>query len=290
MVLNTQYVKLKNIMIIAIDIGGTKTLVAMATSDGKIVKQVKFLSIKNYKKYIKLLSKHVAEFSKDTKITRIAIGCPGSIDRKLGEVKKNMNLGWRNEFLVKDLSKLTNIPENKIIIENDANLAGLSEAQTSSMLNLKVLYITFSTGIGTAFMDNGRLVPSLLDSEGGYMVFEHEGQIVSWESIASGHAMVNEYSKTAAELNDKNTWAKIVKNMAFGIVNNCAIFQPDTVIIGGGVGSYFTKYDNQLNRSVKQLLKKAPMVKMPTIIQAQEPEEAVIRGCVILAQQHNEQY
>lgn len=275
-------------MIIAVDIGGTKTLVALATDDGKLIKKVKFLSVKNYQNYIKILGKNITEVIGSNKISIVAIGCPGLVDRSQGTMKKIPNLDWVDKPLVKDVTKFVN-RTTKVIIENDANLAGLSEAHLLDKNNLKVMYITFSTGIGTGFIDNGVLVPELLDSEGGHMLFEHNGQIMDWESFTAGRAIVEKYGKMAADLDDSKAWAEIAQNMAIGIVDNCAVFPADIVIIGGGVGTYYAKYAKQLNEAVKCLIDKAPMIKTPNIIGAKHAEGAVIRGCIILAKQNYEQ-
>jgi predicted NBD/HSP70 family sugar kinase len=275
-------------MIIAIDIGGTKTLVALATNDGKIKNKVKFLSVKDYKDYIKLLGNYVTCLAKNDKIDIVAIGCPGLVDRDKGLLKRIPNLGWSDKPLAKDIAKLVD-RSTKIIIENDANLAGLSEAHLLNKINQKVMYITFSTGIGTGFIDNGILVPELLDSEGGHMVFEHEGQIMDWESFAAGRAIVKKYGKMAADLDDSRAWADIAQNMAIGIVDSCAIFPADTVIIGGGVGTYYAKYAKHLDDAIEQLIKKTSMIKMPAVIGAKDAEGAVVHGCIILAKQYHEQ-
>jgi glucokinase len=197
-------------------------------------------------------------------------------------------LNWHNKPLADDLrSIIGNVP---IIIENDANLAALSEANNLNKIEQKVIYITFSTGIGTGFVENGILVPELLDSEGGHLVFEHNGKNMDWESFAAGRIIVEKYGKKAAEIEDPKAWQEIAQNMAIGIVDCCAIFPASTVIIGGSVGTHFSKYHKPLKSAVKELLKSTSMIKMPKIVKAKEPEEAVIRGCVILAKQQNEQY
>jgi predicted NBD/HSP70 family sugar kinase len=275
-------------MMIAIDIGGTKTLVALATEDGKLIDKVKFLSVKDYGDFIELLGNYVAKFVKNNKVNIVSIGCSGLVDRSNGVMKRIPNLNWLDKPLAKDIAKFAD-HSTKIIIENDANLAGLSEAHLLDNINQKVMYITFSTGIGTGFIDNGVLVPELLDSEGGHMVFEHQGQMMDWESFAAGRAIVEKYGKMAADLDDSKAWAEITQNMAIGIVDSCAIFAADTVIIGGGVGTYYAKYAKQLDASVKRLVGKTSMIKMPTIIGAKNAEGAVIQGCIILAKQNHEQ-
>ena len=272
-------------MIIAVDIGATKTLVALASQQGKIIRQVRFLSTKKYPDFVKDLVQQIKALSNQP-MSAVVIGCAGMIDRRYGIIMNSPNLKWLNKPLGHDIFKaLGNV---KVVLENDANLAGLAEAHLLDNVKQKVMYVTFSTGIGTGYIENGVLVPELLDSEGGHMVFEHKGQIVDWESFAAGKAIVKKYGKMASELDSRSAWKSITKNMALGIVNNCAVFPADTIIIGGGVGTYFKKYARPLRKAVKRLITKSIMLKIPKIVGAKNPEEAVILGCIILAQQHEQ--
>lgn len=272
------------IMIIAIDTGGTKTLVASSDQNGQIINKIKFPTPKDYDEFIGVLSSTVKDVSLEEQPSLIVMAVPGMLDRESGVVKQLGNLPWINKPVGPDVSKATGI--NKIIIENDANLAGLSEAHSLSDVNQKVMYITFSTGIGTAFVVNGILEPSLLDSEGGHMVFEDDGQLKDWESISAGRIIVEKYGKLASEIDDPSIWHEIVKKMAIGIVNNNAVFMGDIVVVGGGVGTYFEKYGNMLNQEVEAVTKLSKMVRLPKVVGAQNAEEAVILGCIILARQH----
>ncbi len=271
-------------MILAIDIGGTKTLVASVTNEGQVIEKLKFPSPKNYQEYIQTIKTNIDQLIKEP-ITIISIGCAGVIDRLAGIIKNSPNLDWIDTPLVPDLKQSYNVP---IIIENDANLAGLSEAHNLDNIHQRVMYVTFSTGIGTGFVINGKLSKDLLESEGGRMVFEHEGKMMDWESFAAGRAIVEKYGKLASELNDPIAWKEISRNMALGIVNNCSVFSPDTVIIGGGVGTYFDKYDDFLNIEVENLLKEVAVIKKPVILGAKNAEEAVMLGCIIIAQQYEQ--
>jgi predicted NBD/HSP70 family sugar kinase len=78
------------------------------------------------------------------------------------------------------------------------------------------------------------------------------------------------------------------KNMALGIVDNCSVFNPDTVIIGGGVGTYFDKYGDFLNIEIDKLLSEAAIIKKPAVIGAKNAEEAVVLGCIIMAKQYEQ--
>ena len=182
-----------------------------------------------------------------------------------------------------DIAKISG---TTVLLENDANLAGLSEAHNIKPLPHRALYITFSTGIGTGLVTNGYLDPDFLDSEGGNMLFEHEGKLEVWEKFASGKAIVAKYGKRASELDDPKAWNEIAKWFALGIVDLTAVLEPDIIIIGGGVGTHFAKFKNFLHKHINDLT--PAVVDKPPIVPAKAAEQAVVYGCIILATQHEQ--
>ena len=274
------------IMLIAIDIGGTKTLVASVNKDSQVVNKIKFPSPKNYSEWLEELKNNINQLGYDD-IDFIAIGCAGTMDRDGGIIKNSPNLGWVNTPLTEDVSSL--FGGVTTIVENDANLAGLSEAHALDDINQRVMYVTFSTGVGTGFVINGVLSRDLLDSEGGNMVFpDKDGSLKNWESLAAGRTIVEKYSKRASELDDPSAWDEITKNMAYGIVACHSVFLSDTVVVGGGVGTYFEKFGDKLKEHVKSMIDITGVIRCPEITGAKRAEEAVMLGCIIMAQQYEQ--
>ena len=182
-------------MIIAVDIGGTKTLVAAANLDGTIVNELRFETPQEYPVFLDALADNIAKVTTQ-EFEIITVAVPGLLDRAEGVVKRLGNLPWIDKPIANDISE--RFEHADVLIENDANLAGLSEAHELGDLNQKVLYFTFSTGIGTGFIENGVLDPTLLDAEGGQIFVN--GKV--WETIASGKAIVAKYGKRASEIED----------------------------------------------------------------------------------------
>jgi predicted NBD/HSP70 family sugar kinase len=266
-------------MILAIDIGGTKTLIAPCDNNGNPVSEVKFETPQKYEDFKKELAANVATIT--TEYNLVVAAVPGKLDRQKGTAITFGNLPWKNVPIQADIAKITN---KKVLIENDANLAGLSEANRISPLPHRALYVTFSTGIGTGIVTNGVLDPEFLDSEGGNMLFEHNGKLEPWEKFASGKAIVAKYGKRASDLDDPEAWKDIAKWFAIGIIDLSSVLEPDVVIIGGGVGTHFKKYGHFLKEYIHTLTPK--IVSPPKVIPAAAAEEAVIFGCAVLAKQH----
>lgn len=265
-------------MYLAIDIGGTKTFVALVDKNGVIQQRLRFPTPKNYSDFISKLEDSVAYLSTN-KFIAVGVGIPGRIDRKRGVGVGMGNLPWLNAPIYKDISKI--VKTKKVVLENDAKLAGLSEAVLVKNQYSKVLYITIGTGIGTALIADQKIVTLLQDAEGGKILLEHEGRLQEWEDFASGRAIKKRYGKAASEITDKRIWREIARNLSVGLLDQLAIFQPEVVIIGGGVGYYLQEFKAPLVQDLKRY--EIPLIPIPPIIQAQRPEEAVILGCYSLA-------
>lgn len=263
-------------MYLGIDIGGTKTLVAALTNEGVIKEKNTFPTPKLYTDFLRELSKSVADLSTKEYVA-VGVGAPGRIDRKKGIVIAFGNLSWKRVPLAKDIARLTNLP---VALDNDANLAGLSEAMLIPHHN-RVLYVTISTGIGTGVITNRAIDADFADSEGGAIMLEHKGRLQKWEDFASGRAIVKSFGKRASEIQDEKTWGMIADNIAVGLFDLLAFMQPDAVVMGGGVNTQFERFDDLLMKKLQRF--ETPLTPIPPIYKAQRPEDAVVYGCYDLA-------
>lgn len=265
-------------MILGIDIGGTKTLLGVFDKKGVVIETLKFPTPKDYKEFLEVLKTSVHSLkNKDFKTAVAAV--PGRLEREQGTFTRGGNLQWRDVSIRKDLCNAVGI--TTLQVENDAKLAGLSEAQVYP--DSFVLYITISTGIGTSVVDHGRLDHTMLDSEGGFILISSGKEMLPWEKVGSGKAIKEKYGKLARDIDDQKIWDEITNTMALGIVDLCAVVEPEIIIIGGGVGSSFAKFGNLLTTKVAKL--KPEIVRMPKIVGAKDAEMASLRGCYVYAQQ-----
>jgi len=266
-------------MYLGIDVGGTKTLVATLDEQGSITEDAKFPTPPNYQVFLEKLGAVLQGFqAKQFRAGCIAI--PGRIDRKRGIGLKFGNLPWQNVPAKADAENLTGCPFQ---IENDAKLAGLSEALLLKDKYRKVLYVTMSTGIGVSLIVDGTIDAEVGDGGGRSLLLEHEGKIMPWEEFAGGKAIFERYGKKAAEITDQKSWQIISQDLAQGLIHFISITEPEVVVIGGSVGTYFDRYGLLLEAE----LEKYPlaMIDLPKIVGAKHPTEAVIYGCYDLAKQ-----
>lgn len=268
-------------MYLAVDIGGTKTLLALFDNNGQIVKNEKFETPDDYQEFLRSLGEAWHDFPHE-QIVAAAVGVPGRLDHEHGVVVACGNLPWEHLPIQSDISNVLGIP---VKIENDAKMAALGEANLLIHEYKKVLYITVSTGIGIGVTINGKLDPGLRTAEAGRMVIYHDGQPTQWENYSSGRAISERYHKLAHDIPVGDPiWENIASDLAPGIFNIVSIVQPDVVVIGGGVGQQLSRFHDVLVRHLKQFETK--MVPIPPLRQAQHAEEAVIYGGYNLLTSH----
>ncbi|HJQ08607.1 MAG TPA: ROK family protein [Candidatus Saccharimonadales bacterium] len=266
-------------MYVAIDIGGTKTYAASLNNEGVIHEKIRFATPTNYTDFKKELAINVANLSTNDFVA-CGVGVPGLLDRMQGIGLAMGNLPWKNIPVKTDVMQLVHCP---VVIENDANLAGLSEAMLLKHRYQRVLYITISTGIGTGFIVNQHIDPGLADSEGGQVRIEYQGRLTPWEEVASGEAIARRYGKQARNITDATTWRHIAHDIAIGLIDLITVAQPEVIVLGGSIGLHYERYKTPLLEILQTY--ELPITPIPPIICAARPDDAVLYGCYDLAKE-----
>ncbi|HYG84227.1 MAG TPA: ROK family protein [Verrucomicrobiae bacterium] len=262
-------------MLIAIDTGGTKTLVTSFYRDGKPHKSYRFQTPHDKRDYLTALAALVNQHYSLQKVSAIVIAVPGVV--KNNRAVWCDNLGWKDFNIPLGLKKLgITVP---VFLENDANLAALGEVRRLKQIPSLALYLTVSTGIGSGLIVDGHIQPATSNSEAGHMVLNFHGHYQEWETFASGRALKATYQKLARDIpeTDTKTWQEVAEKISVGLLALIPSLQPEIIIIGGSIGTYFQRYKSFLDDILKsQLNEHFPI---PPVIQARFPEEAVLYGC-----------
>lgn len=269
-------------MIIAVDTGGTKTLVAGSDSEGRFHTRHRFSTPRDTSEYIQKLSSVIKEHFDVAKIRAISVAVPGPVEGKIVVFCPNIDIGWENFELVHHLKKSLGI-NAPVFLQNDSNMAGLAETHALSPVPKRCLYVTISTGIGVSATKNGKIDSSLELTEGGHMMLEYDGIMRQWEHFASGKAIYETYGRYARDIKAKSVWEQITDKISRGFLVIVPLLQPDTIVIGGSIGTHFKHYGEGLSKILDQQL--VSYLPRPKIVQATHPEEAVIYGCKIYAEQ-----
>ena len=264
-------------MLVTVDTGGTKTLIASFNEQGELQETFKFPTPADQTEYVTLLRQTLQNTYGTTPVEAVVVALPGII--KDGVAIWCNNLGWKNFDARAALQGV--LGDAPIFIENDANLAGLAETRSLDPMPTSSLYVTISTGIGTGIITNGQIDAGLRHSEGGRALVEYNGEEHEWESFASGQAIYKAYGQYARDITDPAIWNDIADRITQGFLAMIPMIQPDIIIIGGSIGTYFDRYSTQLQALLSEQL--PSHIPCPKMIQAKHPEEAVVYGCYYYA-------
>ena len=262
-------------MLVTIDTGGTKTLISSFGRDGKMGESIKFPTPGEPAEYAKMLKKVVRERYGHKHVDAIIMAMPGVIDKGVVKWAPNIGHGWQNVPVYKMLHDL--LPGVPVLIENDVKLAGLGEARIMHPVPTSVMYISISTGIGIGVIEDGKIDKAMRKSEAGHMFIEYDGRVQRYESFASGKSIVKIYKKFAREITSKRTWRQIADRISRGLLVLIPVIQPDVIVFGGSVGTYYERYGAYLKEILANHL--PDHIPSPKLVQAKHPEEAVVYGC-----------
>ncbi|WCJ60630.1 ROK family protein [Fontisphaera persica] len=169
--------------LVGVDLGGTKILAGVFTSNLKLVGTAKLSTKANrgpsavIDRIARCVQDAVDECDLDLKQVRaVGVGAPGSIDPEAGKVIFSPNMpGWENIPLKKELEKRLELPT---FVENDCNVCtlGVYEAELEAKPK-HVIGIFVGTGIGGGLILDGKLFSgyNLTAGEVGHMVLEVNG-------------------------------------------------------------------------------------------------------------------
>ncbi|MFH1386956.1 MAG: ROK family protein [bacterium] len=288
-------------MLIGVDLGGTKIKAALATREGKIVTDVNIPTeaIKGKKHVINNVVKAIHTLIRGQRVTisKIGIGVPGPILYDQGLVIEPPNLpGWKRVNLKQIFEKKFHVP---VFVDNDANCAALAEAYFGAGKKANhFIYMTISTGIGGGIIIDRKIYRGTIGAAGefGHMIIDSKGytcgcgNVGCLEALASGTAIKKRSGmdaisvELAARQGDKKAQEVIAETahyLAIGIANLVNIFNPEMVILGGGV----SKMRELLLSPIRQEFKKYALTlpaKNVKIVRAKLGGESGVLGAVAL--------
>ena len=169
--------------IIALDIGGTNTRVALINQNYELeTVLIKDTVVGDRDAFLNSVANIIEEaIPNRSEVVAIAAGVPGRV-RYDGYIDALPNIGISQIPLAQYLSSRFNLPA---YVKNDAEVAALAEANVGPNSGYKSLYfVTVSTGVGGALTINGKLVNS--SYEVGHTATFYKGRYYEFEHLCSG--------------------------------------------------------------------------------------------------------
>ena len=258
----------------------------------------------------------------ETPVAGIGISAPGPLNPVTGVVVAPPNLpGWHDVPLGDILHDEFDLP---VYVGNDANVAALAETTRGAAQGYRhVIYITVSTGIGSGMIIDGRLLLGRegLAAEAGHIIMvAEEGRISTLEKEAAGPALArkararleNGAESRLRDLVDgdlSRISARVIgeaveegdalaldivrrggQMVGLGIVSLLHLFNPEIVVLGGGVTNIGAPLFDPLREAVRQYTIDDTYWKDLAIEPAQLRDDVSIIGAAALVVTHGGQY
>jgi glucokinase len=240
---------------IGADLGGTKMLVGVVDSDRRVHHRRAAPSHGLTQSALLELMERELRSAIDARPDAVAVGLgiPCTIDHARGVAINAVNLDLA-DVPIRDL--LTDKLGSPVFVENDANLAVLAEHRFGAARGTRnALMLTIGTGIGGGVILDGRLYRGSTGAAGelGHMVVDLHGPRCQGncpnhgclEAVASGTALAREGGASsgkavtdaalAGDAAAREAVATIGRRLGAGLSGLANIFEPDVIVIGGGV-------------------------------------------------------
>lgn len=257
-------------MIIAVDTGATKTLVA-AFEDGRIVRSVKFATPRDQRRYIAEIARASTEVAGGITMAALSVGVAGVVQNDIAVVCKNLD--WHNFDILTELQ--THFPNTPMWLNNDANLGGVGVAHLLPETPHRLLYIGIGTGLGGGLVIDGRIDQATATGEISDVHFEYNGELARWGAILSGKAIFRDFGVYADQVTDPEQIREVARRISRGLLALIPVLKPEVIAFGGRAGAVFEKFAD----GVKSELLALPEQYNCQLITAPHPEEIVVYGC-----------
>jgi glucokinase len=252
---------------VGVDVGGTKAL-AVRLDGTQVVETSKFNVERDTETLDAIATSIVSVFDDD--VEAIGVGVAGLVQPRDGTLVWGPHVPGTNVKVRDFVADRFKVP---VHVDNDANAAAFAELRIGAAEGYgNVLLVTLGTGIGGAVLIDGSLYRGGgFAGEWGHIQIDRDGLLCDcgkrgcWETRASGPALVRlahqvvtsnpisslarvldlesvsgESVVAAADAGDETARALVTevgRSLGQGLASLVAIFDPELIIIGGGLGS-----------------------------------------------------
>jgi glucokinase len=280
-------------VVIGVDMGGTKMYGAISDLGGNILDEVDITrqtasGEENYIRLTELIDTLLDNPKLENRRVRgIGVGAPGITRHREGVVKWAYSLNWRDFPLKARLTERYKLP---ITVDNDVNLAAMGELWFGAGQDTQnMILITIGTGIGAGIIIDGALYRGWSESSGEIGNFipgreflgKNYQDFGALETVASGIGIVE---RACASLRSEDEtgegislsfddvfnaarqgqgWATSIINetvdyLAIAIANLTASFDPELIVLGGGISPFADMLVEPILQRIKGVIPSLP--------------------------------
>lgn len=260
-------------MYACVDIGGTSIKVALSDKKGKLKEKGKLEICDDFDDLANNIINWVETLKDKYIIEGLAISAPGAVDTKTGIIGGDSAVPCIHGPNFKEyFGERLNL---NVSVENDANCAALAEVFSGNASEIKdMLFVVCGTGIGGAIVKDRKIHhgKNLYGGEFGYMIMEEvDGKFKTFSECASTMSFVRKVRKYYGD--DSWDGKKIFleankgdevcikaidtfyRNLAKGIFNLQHIYDPEVILLGGGISDR-EEFISRLNEEIEYIISK----------------------------------
>ncbi len=295
---------MSDLLLGAVEAGGTKFICAIADRDGKIIDQTRFATTQP-QATLDQMQDYFSQIQKQYGlINAFGIASFGPIELdphspRFGYIVETPKTGWANTDLRGALKNNLDVP---IGFDTDVNAAALAELQWGAGRGLDhLVYITIGTGIGGGVIVHGKPVHGLLHAELGHLRPQRHRQDIDFagvcpfhhdcfEGLASGPAIQARWGCSLDQL-DSTHLAWVIQADYLGQL--CAQIvlhsSPQRIVLGGGVmqqKSLFPMIRQRMKHWLGGYIQRRQLIEAVDdyIVAPELGDQVGIRGALLLAQ------
>ena len=238
--------------VIAVDLGASNLRTSLVRGN-KILEYKKIKTPKQKNLLIKALVDSISSLMGEN-VKGIGVASPGPLEN--GVIKNPPNLPLKNFNLKKILERKF---KTKVRVENDANCVALAEAKLGCKKK-NFIVLTLGTGIGGGIVINGEVYYGRgFAGELGHIILDN-GKF--FEDLWQMHKKLirkyfgkNLFIKDLLERNDnksKKILNIVTEYLGQGIASLINVFDPEVVILAGGITECGDKFLNMIKKQTKK--------------------------------------
>ena len=282
-----------NRVLIGLDIGGTKFMVAAADPDTlQVSSVVKEDTPEALDEGLALLHTMIGRVTNGNPVAGIGAAVGGPLDWQTGVVSPLHQPAWRHVPLARLMRDRW---QAGFRCDVDTNVAALGEYYLGEYTESRLLYLTLSTGMGGGFVLDGKIYRG--GRGGAHPEVGHQaipfrcshpervqcecGAPDCLEGLISGNAIRRIYQKPAEQL-DPAEWDEVAWNLGMGLRNLAALYAPDLIVIGGGMSRQGEKLLAPARAVMAAHLKLVPV---PRVEVSKLGYDTALRGSLVLARE-----
>lgn len=241
---------------LCVDVGGTSIKYGLLDEEGHIIQTQSVKAPSSLKDMYEVFISAYHQYM-DFNLQGIALSMPGAVDSELGVIGGSSAYDYiHGPNIKKDLEAKFKIP---VEIENDANCAALAEVWKGAASDVNdCCFIVSGTGIGGAIVKNKKIHKGihLHGGEFGYMIAKLDSKgrpLKTWSDASTVNTLKEIAKEKSVELDllnakdifdhyhDDKIYEKHIDeyywSMANGIYNLQYAYDPEKIIIGGGIST-----------------------------------------------------